>query len=308
MLNILEYLTKNNIEVVRDDGDELACLCPFHNNTDSPAFYINKHTGLWICFNPSCEKRGSIRDLMAFFGDHRKIVEDHSYDEIQKLLMNYEEIKYEENWSDALSGIKIHFPDEEGRADYLLARGFDQQTLEYFEVGFSKKRNRLVIPARNESSKLVGFIGRAVDEITQPKYLYSKGFPRKFILFNLNHAKRFDSVIVVEGSLDAMMIHQAGFPNVVATLGAAVTDHHVFLLKKYFDEIIVFSDNDHAGFAMRDIIVGNITDKCVKTVTYPSANAKDPGDLTAEQISECVSGAEDWLLASLGGETPSGVV
>jgi len=308
MLNIVDCLAQNNIEVVRDDGDELACYCPFHNNTDSPAFYINKHTGLWICFNPSCEKRGSIRDLMAFFGDHQKIVKDYSYDEIEKLLANYEETEPKENWDDALASIKIKFPDEKGCSQYLFNRGFDQKTLEYFEIGFSSKRGRLVIPARDESSKLVGFIGRAVDEQTQPKYLYSKGFPRKFILFNLNHAKKFESVIVVEGSLDAMMIHQAGFSNVVATLGAAVTDNHISLLKKYFDEIIVFSDNDHAGFAMRDIIVANITDKCVKTVEYPSPDTKDPGDLTAEQIGQCVSGARDWLLASLGGEASSGVV
>jgi DNA primase len=309
MLNVQEYLISHGIEVMRDDGNELACLCPFHKNTDSPAFYINKQTGLWICFNPSCEKRGSFKDLMTFFGDHRPMVKDHSVDEIEALLAGYKEEIPQENWDDALESIRVHFPDDAEKVAYFLERGFTPETLTYFEIGFSPKKNRIVIPTRDETSRLIGFIGRSTDPDAQPKYLYSKGFPRKSVLFNLNRAKKYDYVIVVEGSVDAMKIHQAGFPNVVATLGAAVTEEHIALLKRNFDSIVVFSDNDHAGFSMRDKIVAGLSDKEVRVVEYPVADFKDPGDMDSQTITDCINGAQDWLVSSLAWEeSDAGVV
>jgi DNA primase len=239
MLNITEYIESKGVQVIRDDGKELACYCPFHSNMDTPAFYVNKVTGLWICFNPSCGKTGSLRDLMQFFGDHGKIVRDYSLDDIQKNLL-YSDIVYEDNtWDEALDEIRVDLPDESDKVKYLIDRGFSVETLSYFDIGFSPSKKRIVIPARNERHKVVGFIGRTTNPDVQPKYLYSKGFPRKDILFNLNNAKRYDSCIIVEGSLDAMKIHQAGFPNVVASLGATITDNHMKLMSKYFDTIII---------------------------------------------------------------------
>jgi DNA primase len=299
MLDIYEYITSHGVEVIRDEGSELACLCPFHKNTDSPAFYINKHTGLWICFNPSCEKRGSIRDLMTFFGDQRPMVKDHSIADIEANLSTFQQDCIVEDWDGILDSIKIKFPEDSGKVQYLLDRGISEKTLSYFEVGFSPKKNRIVIPTRDDASKLVGFIGRAVKADVQPKYLYSKGFPRKSVLFNLNRAKKFDSVIIVEGSVDAMKIHQAGFSNVVATLGAAVTEEHISLIRRNFDDVIIFADNDDAGLSMKDKLVKGLSDKAVRVVEYLSDEIKDPGDMDAESISECIAGAQDWLFSSL---------
>jgi DNA primase len=298
MFNIEEYIVSHGVEVVRDDGAELACLCPFHKNTDSPAFYINKNTGLWICFNPSCAKRGSIRDLMEFFGDKKPLIKEHSLSEIQKLLVE-DEPPQAEDWDASLESIRLKFPGDEEKCEYFINRGFSTETLQYFEIGFSSKRRRFVIPARNEQSRLVGFIGRTPDANVQPKYLYSKGFPRKDILFNLNHAKRYDSVVVVEGSLDAIKIHQAGFSNVVATLGATVTANHISLLNKYFDEIIIFSDNDEAGQHMAQLIISGCSGKMVKVVDYSETELKDPGDMGPDLISDMIHNAQDWLASQL---------
>lgn len=299
MLNIYEYITAHGVEVIRDEGSELACLCPFHKNTDSPAFYINKQTGLWICFNPSCEKRGSIRDLMTFFGDYKPIVKDHSIEDIEALLSSYQMDSIEEDWDEILDSIKVRFPENLEKVSYLINRGLSEQTLSYFEVGFSSKKKRIVIPARDDSSKLVGFIGRAIDPDAQPKYLYSKGFPRKSVLFNLNRAKKFDSVVIVEGSVDAMKVHQAGFANVVATLGAAVTEEHISLIRRNFDTIIIFADNDDAGRSMQDKLVQGLSDKEVLIAEYPASGAKDPGEMEDSAISDCIIGAQDWLVSSL---------
>jgi DNA primase len=113
--------------------------------------------------------------------------------------------------------------------------------------------------------------------------LYNKGFKRANVLFNIQNAKQYNSCIVVEGSIDAMFIHQAGFPNVVATLGSKISDFQFKLLKKYFDSIIVFSDNDEAGEYMKRDILFACSGKDLYTVQLP-ADKKDAGEMTQEEI------------------------
>jgi DNA primase len=299
MLDIFSYLESKGVQIIRDDGSELACYCPFHNNLDTPAFYVNKKTGLWICFNPSCGKTGSVRDLMEFFGDHGKFVRDYSIDEIDlNLSFIDKENKEDHSWELVLEEIAVHLPEESYKLQYLLDRSFKIETLEHFGVAFSQAKKRIVIPARDERHLVVGFIGRTIDPEVQPKYLYSKGFPRKDILFNLNNAKRYDSCIVVEGSLDAMKIHQAGFPNVVASLGASITKQHIEKLNKYFDKIIIFSDNDIAGFSMRDIIINGLYHKDLKIVQFEDPDIKDPGDMNDEQIASHINNSIDFFTWS----------
>jgi DNA primase len=299
MLDIFSYLESKGVQIIRDDGSELACYCPFHNNLDTPAFYVNKKTGLWICFNPSCGKTGSVRDLMEFFGDHGKFVRDYSIDEIDlNLSFIDKENKEDHSWELVLEDIAVNLPEESYKLQYLLDRSFTIETLEHFGVAFSQAKKRIVIPARDERHLVVGFIGRTVDPDVQPKYLYSKGFPRKDILFNLNNAKRYDSCIVVEGSLDAMKIHQSGFPNVVASLGASITKQHIEKLNKYFDKIIIFSDNDTAGFSMRDIIINGLYHKDLKIVEFEDPDIKDPGDMNDEQIASHINNSIDFFTWS----------
>lgn len=295
MLDIVDYIEGRGVQVVRDDGSELACYCPFHSNMDTPAFYINKTTGLWICFNPSCGKTGSIRDLMEFFGDHGKIVRDYSLSDIEKNLLEVDENREDHSWDEALDSIRISLPEDLHKVQYLIDRGFSEETISYFDIAYSESKKRIVIPARNERHKVIGFIGRAIDSNVQPKYLYSKHFPRKSTLFNLNNAKRYEACIIVEGSLDAMKVHQAGYPNVVASLGATITQEHMDLLNKYFDAIVIFSDNDHAGYAMRDEIIKNCYDKDLYIVKFANPEQKDPGEMSQDQIAEAIFNAEGYL-------------
>ena len=296
MLDIVNYVESKGIQVMRDDGAELACYCPFHNNLDTPAFYINKKTGLWICFNPSCGKTGSLRDLMEFFGDHGKIVRDYSLNEIEENLMFIQNDEQDDHsWEQVLEDISVDLPEESYKLQYLIDRGFSLETLEYFGVAYSDTKKRIVIPARDEKHLVIGFIGRTVSSDVQPKYLYSKGFPRKDILFNLNNAKRYDSCIVVEGSLDAMKIHQAGYPNVVASLGASVTKQHIQKLNRYFDKVIIFSDNDEAGHSMRDIIINGLYSKDLKIVMFENPDVKDPGEMSDIEIASHIDNSIDFF-------------
>src|SRR4030042_1171931 len=292
----LEKLKDWGVKVAYENANEVLCFCPFHSNSVSPAFSISKNTGLWCCFNESCGKRGNLRDLSRELGFKLgSFAREISDDEIKQALEeDEEEAVFPQS---ALDRITVDYSndDELKKVQYLIDRGFSPSVLQHFEVGFSEKKERIVIPARDENYKLLGFIGRATKDDQKPKYLYTKGFGRAHTLWNLNNAKHYNEVIVVEGSLDAIKVHQAGFPNVVSTLGAAVTDYHVDLIHTSFYKIIIISDDDDAGKAARDGIIDRVPDRDLWVVEYPERDAKDPGDLSEDEIREAIRTSHDYL-------------
>ena len=280
---LLDVLKQYNIAIQSQSGKEITIYCPFHQNTNSPAFYINVKTGLWQCFNPSCGKTGNFRQLYKHltgksFGGEFAI----DPKALQRAIESGFE-KNEDGKSLDIESIRIDYDSELHLLQSLLDRGFKPAVLQHFEIGFSKVKDRVVIPVRDGSYNIVAFIGRAVHDYQEPRYLYSKGFKRADVLFNLNNAKRYDSVIVCEGSLDAIKVHQAGYPNVVATLGAKVSANQFTLLRRFFDSIIIFSDRDPAGEQMRDDILSNCQGKDVKIMSIPQT-LKDPGEMSEDQI------------------------
>lgn len=284
--NIRELFDNYNIHVHSEGMNEVNIFCPFHKNLHSPAFYINIKTGLWQCFNPSCGKKGNFRQLYKQVTG-KPFTKDIKLD--HQALQNTidRDLSYEEGEKDQLniSDVEIDYEDEESLSNLitLVERGLEYNTLETFEVGYSKAKERVVIPVRDAQYKLVGFIGRAVKSEQEPRYLYNKGFKRADVLFNIQNAKAYNSCIIVEGSIDAMFIHQAGFPNVVATLGSRVSEYQYKLMRRYFDSIIIFSDNDAAGEQMKHDILNACRGKELYTVELP-ADKKDAGEMTQEEI------------------------
>jgi DNA primase len=114
-------------------------------------------------------------------------------------------------------------------------------------------RKRIIFPIINTGGNVVGFGGRVLDA-SLPKYLNSpetRVFNKRKTLFGLyqakRHCRRLRTAIVVEGYFDVLMLHQYGFRNAVATLGTALTQEHVRLLKGNVDQIVVVFDSDAAG-------------------------------------------------------------
>jgi len=288
---IKDLFLNHNIYISSNTGEEINVFCPFHKNSNSAAMYINIKTGLWQCFNPSCAKKGNFRQL--YYGiTGKSFGKNYSIDpyNLDKELNQYKN-EYVIDNSLNIDSIAIDYDKDAYLLDTLIERGLSLDTLKYFEVGYSKEKNRVVIPVRSASYELVGFIGRATLDSQQPRYLYNKGFRRADYLFNLQNAKAHGDVIIVEGSIDAMFVHQAGFNNVVASLGAAIPKSQVILLKKYFDKIIIFSDNDMAGEAMRDGIIEQCLGKNI-SVAEVSKGLKDPGEMNTEQIQNAIKFAK----------------
>lgn len=286
---IEDLFDKYNIDVKASTGQEFTIYCPFHKNLHTPSFYINYKTGLWQCFNPSCGKKGNFRQLYRQITG--KIFAQNSKLDIVSLKNELDRaLSYRDKDDDiVLDTVQIDYEDSE-QIKFLIPlheRGLSYKTLEKFEIGFSKSKNRIVIPVRNQQYKIVGLIGRAIESTQEPRYLYNKGFKRADVLFNIQNAKNFSEVIVAEGSVDVMKVHEAGFPNVVATLGAQVSKNQVVLLKKYFDRIIIFSDNDDAGNAMRDAIMDLCRGKEIYTAKI-SDGLKDPAEMQVQDIIDSI--------------------
>jgi DNA primase len=286
---VKDLFNKFGIHTHGESGNELTIYCPFHKNKNTPSFYINKKTGLWQCFNPSCGKKGNFRQLFRQvtgkpYGRDTAldpVALKNQLEQALKPVITPEEI--------TIDGLMIDYDSDLAKEKLMpfLERGLSMDTLRHFEVGFSEAKSRIVIPVRNAQYKVIGLIGRAISSEQEPRYLYNSGFKRATILFNIQNAKNYSEVIIVEGSVDAMKVHEAGFPNVVATLGAQVSPQQVTMLKKYFDRIVIFSDNDDAGKAMRGAILDTCCGKEI-WIADITDGLKDPGEMDANQINNSI--------------------
>ena len=281
--DIRRLFSDNNINIQTESGKEATLYCPFHKNTHSPAFYINLKTGLWQCFNPSCDRKGNFRQLYKHVTG-KAYGRENIVDPVNlqyQLEISLNPVKVEELTTDS---IKIDYnSDELNLLQPLMERGLTKETLSYLEIGFSKVKDRIVIPVRDTKYNVVGLIGRAVHDWQDPRYLYNKGFKRADILFNIQNAKKFDECIVVEGSLDCAKVIQAGYKNCVATLGAKVSPNQSSMLRKWFDKIIIFSDRDDAGDAMCDAIIRSCEGKDLSRMVIPN-HVKDPCEMSEHEI------------------------
>jgi DNA primase len=208
-------------------------------------------------------------------------------------------------------------PSGNGLLRYLEHDGFSEQELQAAGViGVTEEegrsydffRERVLFPIRDAQGRTIAFGGRSLDDAATAKYLNSRDtllFHKQETLFAFDLARKpmaqERQVVIVEGYMDAAMAHQHGYRNVVATLGTAVTDRHLRLLRRQVDEIILALDADAAGQAAtwRTLQVADeslrsgvtpvvgpnrrqqrfVADRAVRLRVLALPNAKDPDEL-----------------------------
>jgi len=116
---------------------------------------------------------------------------------------------------------------------------------------YDKFWNRVIFPITDVNNRVIGFGGRVMGD-AKPKYLNSpetKVFDKSRNLYGLNLARtsRKKNLIICEGYLDVIAMHQAGFTNAVASLGTALTSQQASLMKRYTEEVLIIYDSDEAG-------------------------------------------------------------
>jgi DNA primase len=119
---------------------------------------------------------------------------------------------------------------------------------------YDRFRHRLMFPIRDERGRMAGFGARILDPQDVPKFLNSPQTPvfdKGRLLYGLDRARKAiraqDQVVIVEGYLDVIALHQAGFANAVSPMGTALTEHQLFLLKRFTRRIVLALDPDAAG-------------------------------------------------------------
>ena len=147
---------------------------------------------------------------------------------------------------------------------------------------YDRFRNRVMFPIIDVRGNVIGFGGRVMDDST-PKYLNSPDTPvynKSRNIFALNIAKKTkaDRVILTEGYMDTISLHQAGFDSAVASLGTALTEEHAQLLSRYFKQAIISYDGDGAGVAAAQRAIPILEKAGLKVRVLRVTGAKDPDE------------------------------
>ena len=172
----------------------------------------------------------------------------------------------------------------------LAGQGYDKRDLLDAGLAVNNKdgriydrfRNRVIFPIIDVRGNVIGFGGRVMDDST-PKYLNSPDTPvynKSRNLFALNIAKgsKAGRVILTEGYMDTISLHQAGFDSAVASLGTSLTEEHGQLLSRYFKEAIIAYDGDGAGIAAAQRAIPLLEKAGLKVRVLQMQGAKDPDE------------------------------
>jgi len=172
---------------------------------------------------------------------------------------------------------------------YMRSKGYSDGILKETGLFFIEERgardkfwNRVMFPILDVNNRVIGFGGRVLGD-GEPKYLNSpetKLFDKSRNLYGLNYARtsRAGYMLICEGYMDVIAMHQAGFTNAVASLGTAFTSQHAALLKRYTDQVVLTYDSDGAGVkaALRAIPILKEVGMSVKVLSMKPY--KDPDE------------------------------
>ena len=192
------------------------------------------------------------------------------------------------------------FSDEEMISAFLCGRGKNGGVFDIF-------RDRVMFPIIDLRGNVIAFGGRTIDG-DGPKYINSSDTPvfkKSQNLFSLNFAKKSEKkrLILAEGYMDVIAINQAGFENVVATLGTALTQEQARLMSQYAEEIIIAYDSDGAGQKATHKAINLLSEVGARTKIIRMEGAKDPdeyikkfGALRFKQLLDKSGGAIEFEL------------
>ncbi len=198
-----------------------------------------------------------------------------------------------------------------GLIDAMHAKGYTDYEL--FDAGLVRRgksggyydtfRRRLMFPVIDVRGNVIGFSGRVLGD-GEPKYMNSPEtlvFNKSRNLFALNLAKKSKSgyIILSEGNIDVVSLHQAGFDSAVASLGTSLTPEQARIISRYTNEVIIAYDNDGAGIKASQRAIGILEKLDLKVKVLRVNGAKDPDEFIrlkgADAFRNLLEGAENQV-------------
>lgn len=324
---------------LKKQGRNYFGLCPFHGE-NSPSFSVSAEKQIFHCFG--CGAGGNI---FTFLMD----IEGYNFVESAKVLAEKGnvpldvEINKDSKRSNMPEGsqqmleahdllrkfyhhLLVNTKEGQDALEYLLKRGFTEETIEKFQIGYSldswdfvskfllkrgfpaeymeqagliiyrekdesyfdRFRNRVMFPIMDHQGNTIAFSGRAMGD-DEPKYLNSPETPifnKSKTLYNFHHARphirKKEQVVIFEGFADCISAVRAGVENSVATMGTALTEQHIQLLKRNTDQILICYDSDSAGLNAANRAVNMLQDHDFSVKVAHMPDNLDPDDYIKE--------------------------
>lgn len=318
---VYTYAQQHLIGVKKSGDDNIMASCPFHaagRVERSPSFTLSLSKGLYFCF--SCGEKGNFKTLLRAFGASWAEIEQYKY-LLDELGQSVEKVTNVFKPRDIVFDTSPLPNSLLGLFDYcpldLVDKGFSEETLQYFDVGFNDKNYQITFPLYDLRGNLVGVSGRRNEPNARPRYKvydweYEQwGLPKhrtnkSSVLWNAHRiissvyfSTRAD-LIVVEGFKAAMWLHQHGYKNVVALLGRYLSEEQQWILEWLGARVYLLLDNNVAGISG----TAAIATRLAKTMTvhicqYGDLEVEQPDELTEEQLNNTVSSAPEyhtWVL------------
>lgn len=314
IIDLLENVIKTKVVQSSKAKENIQFCCPIHKE-NHPSAGISVSKQVFHCF--SCHATGGVSwllyksmpdEIKSIYEADRFLKERYNVDLVvndrdwEKRIKRYEEFfieefKTKERFTTPKEKLAIFRSGKETH-EYFFSRGFTKKTAKEFMIGIDVINKTITIPVFWEDGELCGIIGRYISK-NRPKNSRYKiyDFPTGDILYPLHKFEPVDNtVILVEGVLDALWLHQLGFKNALATLSNNITKKQADIVRKYAKKVVDMSDNDDMGKIASDVYRKRLKDLIIYNVKdfYPKGK-KDPQECSKEEIEFMLSNKKNDL-------------
>lgn len=290
--------------------DDMLICCPVHGESN-PSMGVSAEKQVchcfscgfagnfpWLLFKSQPDRFRSYAEAEEYF-DERYELEHHKVSERvfniprYEATFNKEIIKSSKSQEIPLYTI-APFKSGKETYKYFYDRGFDKEDVKEFMIGRDLRSKTVTIPIFNADNKLVGVIGRFISKNRKHNERYKiYSFERGKLTYPLNKFEPIDdTMIIVEGSFDAIKMHKLGYTNTQALMSNNMTIEQADLIAHLVSKVIYIGDNDRQGAKAREENIKMLKDRDVKVlvVDYPDYG-KDPCDWKDKDIHNMISNA-----------------
>ena len=315
IIDLLYYLGTDKV-IYKPGNKWIQFNCTVHNESN-PSAGVNIDNNIyncfscgssgdlsWLCYNSNKDEFKSVAKAREFLEKRYKVkfdeeneldfIDFNDYDEVK----NNKKIKLKKSKERTVLPIKTLAPYRSGKETYkyFFSRGFTKQTMIDFKVGRDIVNKTVTVPIFYEDKQLAGVIGRYISKNCPKNERYKVyDFEKNSVTFPQDKLEVKDNtIILVEGLLDALWLHQNGFTNAQAILGNKVTRKQAkFLLSKANTFIRMF-DNDEGGERAKQSYDRYLKGCKTYDIKYPS-NKKDPQECSKIEIQEMLKNKKSPL-------------
>lgn len=284
---------------LKKNGQTYKAKSPF-TTEKTPSFIVSPKKQIWKCFSSGHGGRGAISFLMeaqgmAFLDAVHFLANKYGISIPENPDQSQNTEAYDRHRK-ACELFETNLGDNKDALAYLKGRGYTNETIKKFKIGYSTKKpfiERLIFPIISQG-KVVAFGGRTLDkdfkEKDIPKYVNSQEseiYNKSQVLYGLHYARfamrQENKCILTEGYTDVISLHQAGIEHTVGTCGTALTEEQAKLIQRYTNNILIARDSDQAGIkaTLRDIDILVGCGFSVKVLLLPEK--EDPDSYVREE-------------------------